>query len=71
MSVPDTILQLPEHLTRIGENAFAGIAANALVIPSGLEELSGLPTDMLWYCHSGSSALTYAQEHGINYIEVP
>ena len=67
----NTVLQLPESLTRVGKDAFSNIAADAIAIPAGMEQLSDLPTDLVWYCHTGSAALTYAQEHGIPYVQVP
>ena len=68
-----TRLELPEDLTFIGEDAFIGANAIAVVIPAGVTGIEGNPFGTsVWYIYGwpGTYAETFAGEYGYTFFSM-
>ena len=67
----ETLLVLPAALTEIEPEAFAGVAADAVVVPAGVMEIGeGAFSDVIILGWPGTAAEDYADANGLTFIPI-
>jgi len=63
----DRVLQLPESLTEIADDAFSNIAADVIIVPSSVQTIAAnaFDKDVALQGHIGSYAQEFAEKHGL------